>query len=106
MKNNLKQYTDKNITLINDDCLNHIYKNNYDIYFFDPPWGGPNYKKENILDLYLSKINIINIIKKINKNKLIILKVPYNYDINKLTTSFTVLEKIEFGNILIIIFKT
>jgi len=105
MKNNLKQYTNNNITLINDDCLNYICDNNYDIYFFDPPWGGPNYKTEKNLELYLSKNNIIDVIKKIEKNKLIILKIPYNYNINKISIYFTILEQIEIGNMTILIFK-
>jgi len=106
MKNNLNQYTNKKINLINDDCLNYIYDNNYDIYFFDPPWGGPNYKKETNLDLYLSNKNIIDIIKKIEKNKLIILKIPYNYNINKISKYFNLLDKLELGNMIILIFKS
>ena len=106
MENNLKQYTNKKITLINDNCLNHIYENNYDIYFFDPPWGGPNYKKEIKIDLYLSNNNIIDIIKKIEKDKLIILKIPYNYDINKVNKYFNILDKLDLGNIIILIFKS
>ena len=50
LENNIKFYTDEKINLINDDCLKIIGNNNYsfDIYFFDPPWGGPNYKKKKI----------------------------------------------------------
>lgn len=83
LNHNLKKYNNKFI--INEDCLNILKIINYDVIFFDPPWGGSNYKKNKILNLYLNDVNINSIIESYyyNKNlKLICLKAPYNFLIN------------------------
>ena len=54
LQNNLECYKNDNITFINDDCLN-IINNNYDVYFFDPPWGGPKYKKNDFTKMQTVK---------------------------------------------------
>lgn len=107
LNNNIKHFKHNNITLINDDCLNIINNDQYDfdIYFFDPPWGGPNYKKKDNIDLFLSNINIIEVIKKIKKNKMVILKVPYNYNIKCLKKYFNVIETYSLENIIILFIK-
>jgi len=63
-----------------DDLKN---KNNkiFDIIFFDPPWGGEDYKEKKELELYLDNINLKDIIKKsFLISNYIILKVPKNYN--------------------------
>ena len=81
--NNLKCYNVNNYNIYNEDYIN-IYKDlKQDVIFLDPPWGGSNYKLEKEIDLYLSKINIIDIIYElfsINKIKLAVIKVPFNYN--------------------------
>ena len=60
-----------------------------DIVFLDPPWGGPDYKKSNNIDLYLdqsdgSSKNIIEICAELMEQKkvtLIVLKLPMNYNL-------------------------
>lgn len=85
-------YLDKNLNefnnkfIINENCIDVLKIINYDIIFFDPPWGGSNYKFKNSINLYLDNINIYNIINNLyfNKNlKIISLKVPYNFFIDK-----------------------
>ena len=50
--------------------------------FLDPPWGGSGYKKFAKLPLYLSGIRLTDVVNKMKgKTKVIILKVPFNYDI-------------------------
>ena len=81
--NNLKAYDVKNVTLFNDNCLNHLDLD-CDIYFFDPPWGGRSYKDVELLRFKIndtSLYDLINIIK--NKNKIICIKIPYNYDMSE-----------------------
>lgn len=102
LENNIKCYNYDNITLINDNCLNHL--KDYDVYFFDPPWGGPEYKKKELLNLYLGNTSLDEIVKIIPKNKYIVLKVPYNYNINLLKDYDITIKKIR--NILIILIKT
>ncbi len=81
LNNNMNKYNYNNYELILDDCINYI-NNNYDVFFLDPPWGGPEYKKHNNVELCISDIKIEEIIKMIPKNKLIIIKIPYNSNIN------------------------
>jgi 16S rRNA G966 N2-methylase RsmD len=85
--NNLKLYInvdDKNIKFINEDYLK-IYKDlNQDIVFFDPPWGGKDYKNNSNINLFLSDKNIINICNDLRDYaSLIVLKVPKNFNIKK-----------------------
>jgi 16S rRNA G966 N2-methylase RsmD len=103
LTNNLKSY-DYNIHIINDDCMNYL-DNLYDIYFIDPPWGGPDYKLNNNLKLYLSNIELEEIIDKIN-NKLVIIKVPYNYNYIFIKEKYNILKIDNYNNIIIIYFKT
>ena len=90
LKNNIEQNKLLNIEIINNNSLELIIENyfnkNINCYFFDPPWGGPNYKKFKNIKLKLgdySLINLINIIKNINKKKSIIFKLPNNYDLEE-----------------------
>ena len=102
LKNNIKCYDFKNIEIINDDCINHL-KKEADIYFLDPPWGGPNYKKMKNLELFLGENSLGEIIELLPKNKLIVLKLPFNYDINLLKKYEILIKKIR--NMLIILLK-
>ena len=105
LQNNINVYN-LNINLINDDCINYLDKN-YDIYFIDPPWGGPNYKYDNHLKLYLGDLEISDIINKIPKdeNKLIVLKIPYNYNYDYIKIKFNILSVEKYNNIIILYFK-
>ena len=89
LKNNINYLNLSNIYLINNNCINifnrNFINNEMIIYFFDPPWGGPNYKKLTNLKLNLSSYtlkNIISLLKhNINNKKSIIFKLPKNYDL-------------------------
>jgi hypothetical protein len=63
--------------------------------YFDPPWGGPDYLKEEKMKLYLiddtkerekKKINILEVIFNLLKNSKIevLLKIPFNFDFSDL----------------------
>ena len=100
---NINCYNLKNIRVQNINYLD-VYLNLYqDVVFLDPPWGGPEYKKKQNLDLYLDNINIITIIDNLFSNTLtssIILKAPFNYNFNKLLNKFN-----NINNITIKIYK-
>ena len=81
LKNNLDKYKKDNYILINGNSIEYI-KSLYDVYYIDPPWGGPDYKNNQSIELYLSNINIYDIIQLIPVNKLIVLKLPFNYNID------------------------
>lgn len=103
--NNIDVYEFKNFTGINTCAIefneNHMIDINPHVIFIDPPWGGTNYKSNVNLKLKLGSMNledlIINICNKFSnyynqpsnansnfKNKLIVLKLPKNYNIEDL----------------------
>ena len=93
LKNNVSTYelNDK-ITIFCNDYLKIIKELKQDVIFFDPPWGGKSYKNNLLMDLYMSNVNLIEIInnfitynknKKKNRTSLIIFKIPKNYNVNK-----------------------
>lgn len=98
---NLYDINKKDIKLFNDSCINFLDKE-YDVYFLDPPWGGPNYKSNDNLVLSLSDIPLIQILEKIGSFKLIVLKIPFNFDWCDIEKKFTVVDKIKLKNIIIV----
>jgi len=74
--------------------------------YFDPPWGGKDYKKETDLDLYLGNTDVfslcLDIIKSHPKLLLIILKVPYNFNRkNKnYTQLYDIIDEVKFDTLL------
>lgn len=85
LKNNINIIKLNNVKIYNDNCLNKLnyYCNGF---FFDPPWGGPNYKLEKNLRLKLDNTSLYDIIINIKKkNKLIpiFFKLPKNYDLKE-----------------------
>jgi 16S rRNA G966 N2-methylase RsmD len=97
LKNNIGVYNIKNTTLFHDDTTLFMKNKNklndikYDINTFclclDPPWEGVFYKLEKTIDLYLSNINILDLIKDINV-KYICIKAPHNYNLAMLYKYF------------------
>lgn len=83
---NVSVYNYQNITTINADAIDILINNDamiQDIVFFDPPWGGKNYKYFNNLRLKMGDYSIeqicIKLLEKIH-NKILVLKLPINYD--------------------------
>lgn len=116
--NNSSTYTPKHIlyphvTTYNANCLDVIYKFNdiCTILFFDMPWGGPLYKDEKKIMLYLDKISIIDIIKmnlrgQLQQNKIIpylIFKTPTNIDINAIKNIHEIYKIVEYNKMLLLI---
>jgi predicted RNA methylase len=84
LKNNLTVYNlNKKVNIICDDYTKIMKDLNQDVIFFDPPWGGRSYKKEETIKLEINNINIACIINRLLDNtKYIFLRVPYNFDYN------------------------
>jgi hypothetical protein len=92
---NVDQYHLKNISLLNQNCLDIIYNLPQDIVFFDPPWGGKKYKEHTEIDLYLddkdgTPIDLVEITNTLfdknlfDKNLFLsIIKIPKNFAITK-----------------------
>ena len=87
LKKNIELYKYNNIVINNINCIEYIKNNNSsDVYFFDPPWGGPDYKFKTNISLKLSNMSLINIVKLIknkNNNAIICFKLPFNYNFNE-----------------------
>ena len=86
--NNINQYNLKNVSILNCDSISYLFDNfnKFDIYFFDPPWGGPSYKKHKNLSLKIgnnSLLDIAKFLKSKTNNKLVIYKLPKNYNFNE-----------------------
>jgi 16S rRNA G966 N2-methylase RsmD len=101
LKNNIDIFKLNNVNLINDNSNNHL-NNDYDVYFFDPPWGGQDYKNKVNLRFKLGDYTLHDLINKIN-NKPIIFKLPNNYDLSEFSNYNYNINKI--NNYIIIIFK-
>jgi 16S rRNA G966 N2-methylase RsmD len=103
LTNNINIYELKNITLINDDCLNALKNINYvQAMYFDPPWGGNSYHFHDNLRLTINNISIEQIcIDLMNKKytikppKFIIFKLPKNYDIHYFFKTVSYKEEID-----------
>ena len=73
-----------NIKTLHGDSIEILTQSSevYDLIYLDPPWGGPEYYKQNKLKLIMSGKDIQDIIKDL-KAKVIVLKAPVNFDIER-----------------------
>ena len=104
LKKNMANYKFNNYQLFNNNCLKNL-NSNIDIYFFDPPWGGPDYKNEEVIRLNLDNKSLLNIIidiKKINSDSFICFKLPYNYDLSEFSEYKYKIHKIRHSMIVLI----
>ena len=104
LKNNIKTYGRTNIEVINDDFLNLIDALSADVIFMDPPWTGTFYKMNDKMDLYLSNVNIIDIIPKL-KCKMVALKLPLNYNISGLLDKVGNFQVFKMYSVMLILIK-
>jgi 16S rRNA G966 N2-methylase RsmD len=75
---------------------------NYDLIFLDPPWGGPSYKFKKKLRIEMNNKSLAEISKTLKENnKIIVWKLPYNYDLSDFTNLNYQIHKV--SNYLIII---
>jgi len=59
-----------------------VAKNKYNIMFLDPPWGGPEYKSEKRIELFLGDTPVTDLCIKMLQTgvQMVVLKAPFNYD--------------------------
>ena len=89
LRNNvIDVYKCTNVVLFCTDYTHVFKKIKQDILYMDPPWGGPNYKYVDKLYLHIGNYMIEEIINKIKSNtKIIVIKAPFNYDIDYLKST-------------------
>lgn len=114
--NNCNAIEIKNIEFVNNNFMDIIDKSNiykyYTILFMDPPWGGPNYKKHDTVDLDIELDTkskpLDEVINQLYKYyRYIILKSPVNlkFDEKKFKYKNITMIKEENNKILLIIFE-
>lgn len=84
IKNNVEMYDLANkVTLYCDDYFNVRDKISQDVVYFDPPWGGKDFKKLDKVDLFMNDIPLYEIVNYYyEKVKMVVLKVPPNFNID------------------------
>ena len=90
LRHNILECGLNNVVVIHDDCLNILKKDDVfiDVLYIDAPWGGVEYKKKNTLSLYISDIELSDVIKTYCKRvKFFVLKVPKNFDLELYRTN-------------------
>lgn len=117
LENNINALELNNVNLFHGNFMNIIFKeninNNKNILYMDPPWGGPDYKKHEKVDLEIeldkpNEMFLHDVINKFFKNfDIIILKSPINLNFDKKLFLYkNITQKIDPENkILIIIFN-
>ena len=86
LQHNMELYGFNNISYYNGNCIDYIFDLQSDIMFFDPPWGGINYKSRDRRLGYLYRghfftIDLIVTDKYFSKNcKLLVIKLPLKYN--------------------------
>ena len=96
LKNNIDALNILNVETYLNNFL-HVIENlsqNSNIFFFDPPWGGKNYKNFKYFNLKIGKLQLNDVINILfaKKYKYVILKAPYNLNISSL------LDNIKYEN--------
>jgi 16S rRNA G966 N2-methylase RsmD len=85
LESNIKAYKLENVELINGNCIDYCINQVIDAYFFDPPWGGPNYKSNTKIRIKLGQFSLLELVQliKTHNDKMIFIKLPNNYDLEE-----------------------
>jgi 16S rRNA G966 N2-methylase RsmD len=96
LKNNLDTFNFENFVSINDNFLNHI-NSKVSGYYFDPPWGGPDYKNNENINIQICNFTLYHIVKKIRENNQapIFFKLPNNYNLKEFSEFNYMINKIK-----------
>jgi len=88
LNNNLNALNILNVETYLNNFMNVIdnISEKSNIFFFDPPWGGKNYKNFKYFNLKIGKLQLNDVINTlyVKKYKYVILKAPYNLNISSL----------------------
>jgi len=81
LQNNLRVLETNNVDIYNGDLMVICQRLYQDLIFIDPPWGGPDYKNKDSIDLYLSDTELSEVCEHIKDNTQFIgIKVPVNFN--------------------------
>jgi 16S rRNA G966 N2-methylase RsmD len=66
-----------------------MYALRQDLIFLDPPWGGTDYKKTSIIDLFLDNVNVLIVINNLyHHTRYVAMKIPNNYNLDDVNKNF------------------
>jgi len=92
---NLTIYGLENVETYHGDAIS-VYNWYSEALYIDPPWGGPAYRSQKVLDLYLSNTRLdvwlSDILQRNTRPAFIFIKLPYNYNFER----FDSLPNIEY----------
>jgi 16S rRNA G966 N2-methylase RsmD len=92
LKTVYKDYITPKTTVVRGNTvefLKTVAPGQFDVFFLDPPWGGIPYKFYKRVRLFLSDIDIgVLLSQHWNKFRLFVMKVPPNYDVEGLISTF------------------
>ena len=86
LQHNMKLFNRTNIEYYNDSYLDIFKKLKQEVIYLDPPWGGPDYKSLKTVKIKFGETKLEDLCQDIIENKLcklLVLKLPYNYDIEE-----------------------
>jgi 16S rRNA G966 N2-methylase RsmD len=86
MINNVGIFKCHNISALNLDYINVLNKLKQDVIFMDPPWGGKQYKEQEHVNIMIGTHQLNEVIQTITQSalcRLLVLKLPTNYDIDQ-----------------------
>jgi predicted RNA methylase len=88
-----------NVVCICGDAVQECCKRHQDLVFLDPPWGGPNYKNHESIQLQLSNRDLADVCADISIYcSYIALKVPVNFDVSVFDARVSgVLERVHYN---------
>ena len=86
---NLTVYGLENVETYHGDAIS-VYNWYSEAVYIDPPWGGPAYRSQKLLDLYLSNTRLdvwlSDILQRNTRPAFIFIKLPYNYNFERFDT--------------------
>jgi predicted RNA methylase len=100
LENNVRVFELDNVNLHFGDSTK-LYKWYTDVLYIDPPWGGPDYKEKENLDLFLGDVRLDLFIKDILAQEwrpnYVFLKLPRNYNFGRLENLLNVKQLHKFS---------
>jgi len=82
LRHNMNILGADNVVCYHGDIMNLINRLDQSMVFLDAPWGGPCYKSQALVDLFLSNIPLSEVCRTFTaRTKYIALKTPINFDI-------------------------
>lgn len=102
LKHNMSILGLSNVVCSSGDITEQYKKQYQDVIFLDPPWGGPDYKQQQDIQLYLSQKELADVCIDMSLYcKYIALKVPTNFNVDTLDERVKdVMERVHYNDTL------